>query len=80
MLGHEWKRGLQQQACQDQQVKTADRKVHILLKVLPAFPAAALDSEDSLKHRDAAFDTCPKTTELSVDPTGAHHLMKSQLI
>ena len=44
----------------------------------PAFPGAASDSEDSLEHRDAAFDAGPETSQLPVHPTGAHHLIDLQ--
>ena len=69
---------LKQQASQNQQVEAGDREIHVLLKVGPALPGAASDSEDSLEPRDATFDAGPESSQLPVDPTGAHHLRDLQ--
>ena len=69
---------LRQQAGQNQQVEAGDREVHVLLEVRPALPGAATEAEDSLEHRDTTFDTGPETSQLPVDPTGAHHLIDLQ--
>ena len=69
---------LQQQAGQNQQIEAGDQEVDVLLKVGPAFPGAASDSEDSSAPRDAAFDAGPKVSQFPVHSTGAHHLIDLQ--
>ena len=68
----------EQQAGQDQQIEAGDREAHILLKVGPALPGAASQTEDSLEHRDPTFDPGPKASQLPIDPTGTRHLLNLQ--
>ena len=70
---------LQEQASQHQEVVTEHRKLNILLEVIPAFPGAAVCSKDPLEHRDAALDSRPKPSQLSIHPVGAHHIGDLQL-
>ena len=48
--------------------------MHILLEVLPSLPGTTIRSEDPFEHRDAAFDSSQKATQLLVNPAGAHHV------
>ena len=50
----------------------------VALKVRPAFPGTAVETEGVLEGSNAPLDPSTEAFELFVDPTGTHHALDRQ--